>query len=82
MGEVVCARHCGMRVAALGIVVNHAAGMTGQPITHDETLRSECWVFDARDLGPGPLAKVSLPQRVPSGFHATWLRPDRAKPAA
>ena len=39
-------------------------------LTHDETLRSECWVFDARDLGPGPLAKVSLPQRVPSGFHA------------
>ena len=51
-------------------------------VTHDETLRSECWVFDARNIETGPLARVSLPQRVPSGFHATWIREDRLKPTA
>lgn len=36
--EVICARHAGLRVAGIGVVVNHAAGMTGTHITHDETL--------------------------------------------
>jgi len=30
-------------------------------------------VLDARDVGAGPLARVELPQRVPYGFHATWV---------
>ena len=36
--EVVCARHADLRVAAMSVVVNLAAGMTGDPLTHDETL--------------------------------------------
>lgn len=36
--EVICARHAGLRVAGIGVVVNHAAGMTDTHITHDETL--------------------------------------------
>ncbi|MCA9672263.1 MAG: carotenoid oxygenase family protein [Myxococcales bacterium] len=35
--------------------------------------RSEVQVFDARALADGPLARVKLPQRVPLGFHATWV---------
>ena len=34
---------------------------------------SECWVFSARDIEKGPIAKVALPSRVPSGFHAKWV---------
>ncbi|MCB9679280.1 MAG: carotenoid oxygenase family protein [Alphaproteobacteria bacterium] len=34
---------------------------------------SECWVFHAQALRDGPIAKVKLPQRVPAGFHATWV---------
>lgn len=34
---------------------------------------SAVWVFDAAELAAGPLAKVRLPQRVPAGFHATWV---------
>jgi len=38
-------------------------------------LRSEVLVFDARDgeFGRGPIARVRLPRRVPSGFHATFV---------
>jgi carotenoid cleavage dioxygenase-like enzyme len=37
--------------------------------------RSEVQVFDARDgeFGRGPIARVLLPQRVPNGFHATYV---------
>jgi carotenoid cleavage dioxygenase len=34
---------------------------------------SELVVLDARDVAAGPLARVTLPQRVPYGFHATWV---------
>jgi carotenoid cleavage dioxygenase len=37
------------------------------------TARSEVQVFDARRVHNGPLARVRLPQRVPVGFHATWM---------
>jgi carotenoid cleavage dioxygenase len=30
-------------------------------------------VLDATDVAAGPVASVQLPQRVPYGFHATWL---------
>jgi carotenoid cleavage dioxygenase len=35
--------------------------------------RSEVVVLDASDLTAGPVARVLLPQRVPIGFHATWI---------
>ena len=36
--ECLVANHCGMRVAAVSIITNLAAGMTLSPISHDETL--------------------------------------------
>ncbi|NNA76493.1 apocarotenoid-15,15'-oxygenase [Pseudomonas lactis] len=36
--------------------------------------RSEVWVLDAQKLADGPLARIILPQRVPHGFHGTWVR--------
>ena len=36
--DVLCARHCGLRVVATTIVVNLAAGMTGETLKHEETL--------------------------------------------
>lgn len=35
--------------------------------------RSEVWVLDAQNLTQGPVARVVLPQRVPHGFHGTWV---------
>jgi carotenoid cleavage dioxygenase-like enzyme len=33
---------------------------------------SECLVFDAHDIGEGPVARVRLPERISSGTHACW----------
>ena len=42
---------------------------------NDQQQRSEVQVFDAKGggLGAGPIARILLPQRVPNGFHATWV---------
>lgn len=41
--------------------------------------RSEVDIFNAADLAAGPVARVLLPQRVPLGFHATWVRADQLR---
>ena len=37
-------------------------------------------VFDALDISRGPVARVHLPQRVPAGFHACWVKPGQMAP--
>jgi carotenoid cleavage dioxygenase len=37
------------------------------------TMTSSCQLLRAGALGDGPIAKIALPQRVPHGFHGTWL---------
>ena len=34
---------------------------------------TEFVVLDAQDLSRPPVARVSLPQRVPFGFHGNWV---------
>ena len=36
--EVIVARQCGMRVAGLSCITNHAAGLSGKAISHSEVL--------------------------------------------
>jgi carotenoid cleavage dioxygenase-like enzyme len=42
-------------------------------MTDAATHRSESWVFDAQQIERGPMARVKLPARVPTGFHAKWI---------
>lgn len=35
--------------------------------------RSELWIYDAADIARGPVTRLAAPQRVPLGFHATWI---------
>jgi xanthosine phosphorylase len=38
--EVIAARHCGLRVAAVSAITNLAEGMGDQPLSHEQTLAS------------------------------------------
>ena len=38
MPEVLVARHCGLRVAAICVITNMAAGMSDEDLTHAQTL--------------------------------------------
>jgi inosine/guanosine/xanthosine phosphorylase family protein len=44
--ECLVARHCGMKVAALSIITNLAAGLSANPLTHDETLASASEAYE------------------------------------
>ena len=47
----------------------------GWLLTYVQDLRedtTELVVVDARDVSAGPVARVKLPRRVPTGFHAEW----------
>ncbi|MFP4004820.1 MAG: purine-nucleoside phosphorylase [Alphaproteobacteria bacterium] len=37
--ECIAARHCGLRVAAVSVITNLAAGLSPQPLSHEETVR-------------------------------------------
>jgi len=41
-------------------------------VTSFETRTSSLYIFNALNLGDGPLAKVHLSHCVPAGFHGTW----------
>ncbi|MEM9898898.1 MAG: carotenoid oxygenase family protein [Pseudomonadota bacterium] len=42
-------------------------------VTCLETGASEAHVIDAKDFSAPPIARIKLPQRVPAGFHGTWM---------
>jgi carotenoid cleavage dioxygenase len=46
-------------------------------MTNADSCTSECWVFSARQIEDGPIARVKLPARVPTGFHAKWIPGER-----
>lgn len=42
-------------------------------MTNLNTGKGECVIFDARDIAPGPIARIILPAQVPNGAHACWM---------
>ncbi len=48
-------------------------------VTDEREGTSEMQVLHAANLGAGPIARIILPQRVPLGFHATWVRADQLR---
>ena len=34
---------------------------------------SELVIFNAKEMGDAPLARIHLPARVPTGFHGSWI---------
>jgi carotenoid cleavage dioxygenase len=48
-------------------------------VADEATGRSEVWVLDARHLDAEPVARLAVPTRVPTGFHATWVTRDEIR---
>jgi carotenoid cleavage dioxygenase len=42
-------------------------------VVEEATGRSEVFILDAARIEAGPVARVKLPARVPTGFHAWWV---------
>ena len=39
--------------------------------------KSKVVVLDAAHISAGPICRITLPVRVPNGFHATWVSSER-----
>jgi carotenoid cleavage dioxygenase-like enzyme len=67
-GEVVFAPRAGSKEEDDGYLVTF--------VVEEATGTSELHVIDARDVTRGPVARVLIPQRVPTGYHAWWVPRD------
>lgn len=74
--EVILARHCGLRVAAISAITNMAVGLSKENITHETTLRNSAITADPletliltfiRELEASPnLMTVSYAETIPN----------------
>lgn len=39
--------------------------------------KSELLILDAKNFNLGPIARLEIPQRIPMGFHATWVHGEK-----
>jgi len=46
-------------------------------VWNDESQSQQLQVFDALDINKGPVARIMMPERVPPGFHACWMKPQQ-----
>lgn len=46
-------------------------------VWNDRTETQQLQIFNAQSVSNGPVARVTLPERIPSGFHACWMKPDQ-----
>jgi len=60
-------------VAAPGADPDSDDGFVLSFVYDDGSGRSELVIVDASDFTAGPVARVKLPQRVPYGFHGSWV---------
>jgi carotenoid cleavage dioxygenase-like enzyme len=42
-------------------------------VAEEATGRSELYILDARRIEDGPVARLPIPQRVPTGYHSWWV---------
>jgi carotenoid cleavage dioxygenase len=77
--------HFGAGSAAGELVFAPRIGSTGEADGYAMTLvhpanspTSELAIFHAQDIAAGPIAKVRIPFRVPSGFHCNYYSADNA----
>lgn len=42
-------------------------------VTDEQRLESQLVIYDAQTMSSTPLCRLRMPQRVPAGFHCTWV---------
>ena len=58
--EVILARHAGMNVAAISVITNMAAGMSGEELSHEQTMaNADKGIRDLKKLLIGYLKFIS-----------------------
>ena len=60
-------------VSASGASVNSDAGWVMNYVYDEKTAKSELQIVDASRFSADPVARIKLPERVPFGFHGSWL---------
>jgi carotenoid cleavage dioxygenase len=60
-------------VTAQGADPNSDEGWVMSYVYDEGSGKSELVVVDATDMAKAPVARVTLPQRVPYGFHGSWI---------
>jgi carotenoid cleavage dioxygenase len=60
-------------VPAAGSAADSDAGYLLTYVYDDGSGKSELVILDAASLQSAPIARVKLPQRVPFGFHGSWI---------
>lgn len=75
MWEPGATRHAGEPLFVVGDPADDAddAGWLLTFVHDDAADETVLAVLDASDVSAGPVAEVVMPQRVPYGFHATWI---------
>ena len=58
-------------------LVSSAATYSSLPSANSKY--SSLQVYDAKTMSETPVAKVEMPQRVPLGFHGTWVHTEQLK---
>ncbi len=69
-GEVVFAPRVGSTAEDDGYLVTF--------VVEEATGSSEAWIMDAKNMQSPPIARVLIPQRVPTGYHAWWVPAESA----
>jgi carotenoid cleavage dioxygenase len=60
-------------VPAEGADPNSDEGWVMSYVYDENSNETEFVILDASDLKKDPVARVKLPQRVPHGFHGSWM---------
>src|SRR5699024_8346397 len=74
--EAIAAREAGMDILGISLVTNLAAGISPEPLSHEEVLQA------GKDAGPRPSHRLAEPSRRVADKGTAWVSPPRRRSGA